>query len=65
MQTEVVKYNQAHDIVSEAYSPLGTGKIFEVEELKELAAKYNKSNCTVSTALEFTARILAFTKICS
>ncbi|WP_269466212.1 aldo/keto reductase [Marinilactibacillus sp. 15R] len=43
MQTEVVKYNQAHDIVSEAYSPLGTGKIFEVEELKELAAKYNKS----------------------
>ncbi|MFL2116409.1 aldo/keto reductase [Marinilactibacillus psychrotolerans] len=43
MQTEVVKYNQAHDIVSEAYSPLGTGKIFDVEELKELAAKYNKS----------------------
>lgn len=43
MQTEVVKYNQAHDIVSEAYSPLGTGKIFEVEELKALAAKYNKS----------------------
>ncbi|MEC6747707.1 aldo/keto reductase [Marinilactibacillus sp. XAAS-LB27] len=43
MQDEVVKYNQAHNIVSEAYSPLGTGKIFEVDELKELAEKYDKS----------------------
>ncbi|MFC6465122.1 aldo/keto reductase [Marinilactibacillus sp. GCM10026970] len=43
MQEEVVKYNQAHNIVSEAYSPLGTGKIFEVDELKELAEKYDKS----------------------
>lgn len=43
MQDEVVKYNQAHNIVSEAYSPLGTGKIFDVDELKELAEKYDKS----------------------
>lgn len=43
MQPEVVKYNDEHDIISEAYSPLGTGKIFEVDELKELADKYNKS----------------------
>ncbi|MCC5894525.1 MAG: aldo/keto reductase [Alkalibacterium sp.] len=43
MQPEVVKYNKEHDILSEAYSPLGTGKIFDVDELKELAAKYNKS----------------------
>lgn len=43
MQPEVVKYNNEHDIISEAYSPLGTGKIFEVDELKELADKYNKS----------------------
>ncbi|WP_208558941.1 aldo/keto reductase [Marinilactibacillus kalidii] len=43
MQPEIVKYNQAHDIVSEAYSPLGTGKIFEIDELKELAEKYDKS----------------------
>ncbi|WP_225743687.1 aldo/keto reductase [Marinilactibacillus sp. Marseille-P9653] len=43
MQEEIVKYNQAHNIVSEAYSPLGTGKIFEVDELKELAEKYDKS----------------------
>ena len=30
-------------MILEAYSPLGTGKIFEVPEMKELAAKYGKS----------------------
>lgn len=43
LQPEVTTYNQEHDILSEAYSPLGTGKIFEVPELKEIAGKYNKS----------------------
>lgn len=43
MQEEVVNYNKTHGIISEAYSPLGTGKIFEVEELKELAEKYDRT----------------------
>ena len=43
LQPEVVQYCQAHDILLEAYSPLGTGKIFDVPEIKELAAKYNKT----------------------
>ncbi|KRK74052.1 aldo/keto reductase [Lacticaseibacillus nasuensis] len=43
LQPEVVAYNQAHNILSEAYSPLGTGKIFEVGELKKIAARYHKS----------------------
>lgn len=43
MQPEVVAYNQAHDILSEAYSPLGTGKMFTVPELQEIAARYNKT----------------------
>ncbi|TVP93222.1 aldo/keto reductase [Alkalibacterium sp.] len=43
MQPEVVEYNKKHDIISEAYSPLGTGKIFDVNELKVLADKYNKT----------------------
>jgi diketogulonate reductase-like aldo/keto reductase len=42
-QDEVVAYNEAHHILSEAYSPLGTGKIFTIPELQDLAAKYNKS----------------------
>lgn len=43
MQPEVVAYNKAHDILSEGYSPLGTGKIFSVPELAELAERYNKT----------------------
>lgn len=43
MQPETVAANNQHNILSEAYSPLGTGKIFEVEELYELAKKYNKT----------------------
>lgn len=43
LQPEVVAYNQAHDLLSEAYSPLGTGRIFEVPQLKDIAARYHKS----------------------
>ncbi|GAB2487652.1 aldo/keto reductase [Alkalibacterium psychrotolerans] len=43
MQPDVVEYNKKHNILSEAYSPLGTGKIFDIDELKELAEKYDKT----------------------
>ena len=43
LQPEVVKYNDEHNILSEAYSPLGTGKIFGVSELKSMSEKYHKS----------------------
>ncbi|WP_288394064.1 aldo/keto reductase [uncultured Vagococcus sp.] len=43
IQPEIVSYCREKDILLEAYSPLGTGKIFEVDSLKELAAKYNKT----------------------
>ncbi|GAB5054538.1 MULTISPECIES: aldo/keto reductase [Pediococcus] len=43
LQPEVVAYNDAHDILSEAYSPLGTGKIFAVDELKTMSEKYSKT----------------------
>lgn len=43
MQPDVVEYNKQHNIISEAYSPLGTGKIFDVGELRTLANKYNKT----------------------
>ncbi len=42
-QEEVVKYCRELGILLEAYSPLGTGKIFEVHERQQLAAKYGKS----------------------
>jgi diketogulonate reductase-like aldo/keto reductase len=42
-QDEVVEYCRKQNILLEAYSPLGVGKIFEVPEMRELAEKYGKS----------------------
>lgn len=42
-QEEVSAYCLKHDILLEAYSPLGTGKLFTVEKMQELAAKYGKT----------------------
>lgn len=42
-QPEIVAFNEQQDILSEAYSPLGTGKVFEIEDLADLAKKYDKT----------------------
>ncbi len=42
-QDELAAYCKKLDILLEAYSPLGTGKIFQVKEMQELAVKYGKS----------------------
>jgi diketogulonate reductase-like aldo/keto reductase len=42
-QDEVVDYCRGKNILLEAYSPLGTGKIFEVPEIQALAKKYRRS----------------------
>ena len=42
-QDEVVAYCKAHNIVVQAYSPLGTGLIFEVPEMQAIAKKYEKT----------------------
>ena len=42
-QDEVVDYCRSQNILLEAYSPLGVGKIFEIPEMKALADKYGKS----------------------
>ncbi len=43
IQKEVCEFCERNNILLEAYSPLGTGKIFEVQELAKLAEKYGKS----------------------
>ncbi len=43
MQEEVTAFNRENGILNEAYSPLGTGKIFGVEALQKMAARYGKS----------------------
>ncbi|MDR1066172.1 MAG: aldo/keto reductase [Clostridiales bacterium] len=42
-QDEVVDYCRSQNILLEAYSPLGSGKIFDVPEMRALAEKYGKS----------------------
>jgi len=42
-QSEAVAYCRERHILVEAYSPLGTGRIFEVREMTALAEKYKKS----------------------
>ncbi|MGL5722431.1 MAG: aldo/keto reductase [Brevinema sp.] len=43
MQQETVDYCKAHNILVEAWGPLGTGKMLSNETLMEIAKKYNKS----------------------
>ena len=47
-QEKVVAYNKKHNILSQAYSPLGTGTILDNEVLKEIASKHNKSVAQVA-----------------
>ena len=43
LQSEVVDYCRAHNILVEAWSPLATGKMFAVPLLQQLAEKYQRS----------------------
>ena len=38
--TELIKHNQSHDIVVEAYSPIGHGELLKNDKLVEMAGKY-------------------------
>ena len=40
---DILDYCNRNNIIVEAWSPLGSGKLFKVEELKEMASKYNVS----------------------
>lgn len=47
-QETVVEYCHAHQMLVEAYSPLGTGRIFDVPEMKDIAQKYGKTVAQVA-----------------
>lgn len=48
MQAELVAYNTDHGMLTEAYSPLGTGNLFEVPELIAIAKQYNRTVAQVT-----------------
>lgn len=43
MQEETVDYCRKHDILVEAWSPLGTGRMLTDQRLQDIASKYGKS----------------------
>lgn len=47
-QDAVVDYCRNHNILLEAYSPLGTGAIFDVPEMQQLASKHGKTVAQVA-----------------
>lgn len=47
-QEETIKFCKENNILLEAYSPLSTGRIFEVKEMQAIAEKYNKTIAQVS-----------------
>ena len=42
-QDDTVAYCKQHDILVEAWSPIGSGRLLENEDLKKIAGKYDKS----------------------
>ena len=42
-QEELVQYSRSQNMILEAYSPLGTGKIFALPQMQALAEKYQRS----------------------
>ena len=47
-QEETIKFCKENNILLEAYSPLSTGRIFEVKEMQAMAEKYNKTIAQVA-----------------
>ena len=43
MQKDTLEYCRKNNIIVEAWSPLGSGKMLDNSELKKIAEKYNKS----------------------
>ncbi|WP_155287318.1 aldo/keto reductase [Lacticaseibacillus zhaodongensis] len=43
MQKDLTEFCTKNGMLNEAYSPLGTGRIFEIDGLKKIAARYNKT----------------------
>ena len=42
-QPEIVSYCKENGILTEAYSPFGTGAVFNNEDMQKLAAKYGRT----------------------
>ena len=61
-QMENIRYNQEKGLLVQAWSPLGSGAVLNNEELKAIAAKYNKSVAQICVRLALQCNILPLPK---
>ena len=59
---ELVQFCQENDMVVEAYSPIGTGKLLNNENIKKIADKYNKTTAQVSIRYAFQKGLVVLPK---
>lgn len=62
MQNDIVEYCINNNILVEAWSPLGTGKMLENMKLQEIAKKYNKSVAQLCIRWCIQNKVLPITK---
>ena len=48
LEEEIVAFNKEHNVLTEAYSPLGTGRLLQTPEIKAVADKVGKSVAQVA-----------------
>ena len=59
---ELVQFCQENDMVVEAYSPIGTGKLLNNENIKKIADKYGKTTAQVSIRYAFQKGLVVLPK---
>ena len=56
VQADIVSLCREHQILLEAYSPLGNGKLLNSKELSEMAEHYGKTPAQICICLLYTSR---------
>jgi diketogulonate reductase-like aldo/keto reductase len=59
---ELVQFCQENDLVVEAYSPIGTGKLLDNEDIKIIADKYGKSTAQISIRYAYQKGLIVLPK---
>ena len=59
---ELVQFCQEHDMVVEAYSPIGTGKLLEHKDIQKIADKYDKTTAQVAIRYAYQKGLIVLPK---
>lgn len=59
---ELIQFCQENDMVVEAYSPIGTGRLLRNESIKTIAEKYGKSTAQISIRYAFQKGLIVLPK---